>query len=56
MKYNDIPDDEYFEYYDILFEPLTRWFYDRTFDSGLLIGGPTIGFFRFENRGAMNNM
>ena len=38
------------EYYDTLLEPLTRWFYDRTFDSGHLIGGPTIGFFRFENQ------
>lgn len=50
LKYSDISDDEYFEYYDTSFEPLTRWFYDRTFDSGHLIGGPTIGFFRFENQ------
>ncbi len=37
-------------FYDNEYEPLIRWFYDRTFDSGHLVGGPLIGCFRFEDK------
>lgn len=44
-------EDEAFElFYDNEYEPLTRWFYDRTFDSGHLVGGPQIGCFRFGDK------
>ena len=35
---------------DSLFEPVYQWFANRTFDSGHLIGGPTVGCFRFEDK------
>lgn len=44
-------EDEVFElFYDNEYEPLIRWFYDRTLDSGHLVGGPWIGCFRFEDK------
>ena len=44
-------EDEVFElFYDNEYQPLIRWFYDRTFDSGHLVGGPQIGCFRFGDK------
>lgn len=43
---DDIFDTFYFEE----IEPLGRWFYDRVFNSGHLIGGPLIGCFRCEEK------
>ena len=42
----DKPDEEYDHFYDNEYQPLSDWFYDRTMDSGHLICGPLIGFFR----------
>ena len=43
-------DDEVFDkFYDEEYYPLIEWFYDRTFDSGHLVGGPQIGCFRCED-------
>ncbi len=41
-------DDDAFDkwYFDDEYVPLTEWFSEREFDSGHLIGGPNIGFFR----------
>lgn len=44
-------EDEIFElFFDNEYEPLTRWFFDRIFDSGYLVGGPRIACFRFKNK------
>ena len=44
-------EDEVFDlFYDNEYQPLIRWFYDRTFDSGHLVGGPLIGCFRFGDK------
>lgn len=40
------PDDIFDSFYDHKLEPLRRWFFNRVFDSGHLIGGPLIGCFR----------
>lgn len=45
-KYIDEPDDLFNDFYDYKYMPLTEWFYNRTFDSGHLVGGPIIGCFR----------
>lgn len=46
LQYIEKSDEEYDHFFDALYEPLDRWFYDRTFDSGHLVGGPRIGCFR----------
>ncbi|MBE6753837.1 MAG: hypothetical protein E7559_05755 [Ruminococcaceae bacterium] len=39
--------DEVFDsFFDNMYEPLAEWYRRRTFDSGHLLGGPDIGFFR----------
>ena len=51
MLYSEKSDEEYFDVFlDSLFEPIYQWFANRTFDSGHLIGGPTVGCFRFEDK------
>lgn len=45
----DHPDDSNDEYFDTL-EKFTEWYRDRSFDSGHLVGGPYIGFFRYEDK------
>lgn len=42
----DDDDDTFDVFYDEELEPLGKWFSDRVFDSGHLIGGPLIGCFR----------
>ena len=43
-------DDETFEnFYEEGYEPLTSWFYMRCIDSGHLVQGPQIGFFRCDD-------
>lgn len=42
----DDDDDVFDKFFDEEYYPLMEWFYDRTFDSGHLIGGPNIGCFR----------
>lgn len=46
---DDIPDG-YFEFEENEYLPLTEWFYNRTFDSGHLVDGPLVGFFRYGNK------
>ena len=46
LQYVEKSDEEYDYFFDVLYEPLDKWFYERTFDSGHLIGGPLIGCFR----------
>lgn len=51
-RYEDddsVDDDAFMAFYDEKYEPLTEWFQNRIFDSGHLIGGPTIGCFRCED-------
>ena len=45
-------DDDAFDkwYFEDEYIPLTEWFSCREFDSGHLIGGPNIGFFRFGGK------
>lgn len=44
--YIDKSDEEFDHFYDEYYLPLSEWFYDRFFDSGHLVCGPLIGFFR----------
>ena len=48
---NEHPDDSctWDEYFECL-EKFTQWYQDRSFDSGHLIGGPYIGFFRYDDK------
>ncbi|MCM1499356.1 MAG: DUF5984 family protein [Clostridium sp.] len=46
----DDEDAVFDRFYDNEYEPLIRWFYDRTFDSMHLVGGPMIGCFRFADK------
>ena len=43
-------DEEFDWFYDNQFLPLNEWFYERTIDSGHLVDGPLIGFFRCGDR------
>lgn len=44
-------DDVVFDlFFENEYEPLIQWFYDRTFDSGHLVGGPLIGCFRSKDK------
>lgn len=46
----DDPDNIYEAFFDNEYMPLTEWFYSRLLDSGHLVGGPDIGFFRYDNK------
>jgi BMFP domain-containing protein YqiC len=45
----DIDEDEHCDFYFEEYDELISWTYQRTFDSGHLIGGPNISFFRNNN-------
>ena len=47
--YIDEDDEKYDKFYDEKYEPLTTWFYERCIDSGHLVQGPHIGFFRCDD-------
>lgn len=44
----DDEDDVFFRFIDEKFLPMTGWYYERSFDSGHLVGGPYIGCFRHD--------
>lgn len=44
---NHASSEDYDEFYEKKYEPLTQWFTNRVFDSAHLIGGPVIGAFRY---------
>ena len=46
--YIDEDDEKFDKFYDEGYEPLTSWFYERCIDSGHLVQGPHIGFFRCD--------
>lgn len=43
-------DDVFNIFYDKEYCELMQWYFDRSFDSGHLVGGPYIGCFRFNDR------
>ncbi len=47
--YNE-PDDTFEIFYEDEYIPLTTWFFDRMLNSAHLIGGPDIGFFRYDTK------
>lgn len=47
--YIDEDDETFDQFYEDEYEPLTSWFYERCIDSGHLVQGPHIGFFRCDN-------
>ncbi|MBX7225761.1 MAG: hypothetical protein K1X55_07005 [Chitinophagales bacterium] len=46
----DTDEDEYSDFYFEEYDKLISWTYQRTFDSGHLIGGPHLSFFRRNNK------
>jgi len=46
----DTDEDEYSDFYFEEYDRLISWTYDRTFDSGHLIGGPHLSFFRCNDK------
>lgn len=48
-SYINDTDDIFDKFYDEDFCPLTEWYFNRIMDSGHLIGGPHIGFFRYKD-------
>nr|WP_288837823.1 DUF5984 family protein [uncultured Flavobacterium sp.] len=46
----DTDDDEHSEFYFEEYDKLISWVYQRTFDSGHLIGGPHLSFFRHYDK------
>lgn len=49
-KYIDKSDDEFDSFYDAYYLPLSKWYYNRCMDSGHLVCGPHIGFFRCDDK------
>ena len=49
-KYIDTSDDEFDSFYDEFYLPLIEWYYNRCMDSGHLVCGPQIGFFRCDDK------
>lgn len=47
---HDTDDDEQFDFYFEAYNKLLSWVYDRQFDSGHLMGGPHISFFRNKDK------
>jgi hypothetical protein len=43
-------DEEYSDFYFEEYDNLISWTYNRTFDSGHLIGGPHLSFFRYQDK------
>lgn len=46
----DDEDDAFNSFFDEEYCELIQWYYDRSFDSGHLVGGPYIGCFRFGDK------
>ena len=49
-KYIDKSDDEFDSFYDEYYLPVSEWYYNRCMDSGHLVCGPHIGFFRCDDK------